>query len=161
MKNLYPPIATSFESYSALAAVAANAAIFQLQNPLASGRILGVTRIKLINTTAVLTEAGLVVPATEGTPNVSLTALAASYIPGVAVGVVNTGWTVAPTYAATPAYYRGDQAAAAISSSFEWVWPEEDPLTVGAGSSVVLRNLAAAAATAALKVSVRWKELIA
>jgi len=153
-----PPLSISFETSVNLAAIAGNTAAVQIQNVSAvPQRQMGITRIGVTLTSAVTTALGLIVPVTEGTPNVTLVNLLASYQAATAVALVNTGWAVAPTYAGSPVYFRQEDLSATAYQNFEWTWPDNDPLVVGIASSVILRNLLAGA-TGTLRVSLRWKE---
>jgi len=51
--------------------------------------------------------------------------------------VLGTIWTVAPTVAATPQYFRRADLSA-VGQSVEWTWDPEAPLVVPAGTSLSL-----------------------
>ncbi len=175
---------TSFQSVEVaveLAAVAAGAPLLQLLPPqavLPSGvksKAYGLVRLRFVLKTAVATELGLVVPATVGTAltshdGVAVTSFAAGdgdAINSDPLGKLVEAWTVAPTFAVTPAYFERDLLPATIGAGFEWTWPEDDPFVpffgsplhagnTGGGKGVVVQNIGAGA-TGVLLVSARWK----
>jgi hypothetical protein len=136
-------------------------------------RIVGLTRLRVILSSAVTSHFGLVKTAARGTAipaDVKSGKLVSTgnggYSGGTGtVGQIVTGWTVAPTSVGD--YYRREILAGAVGDAFEWNWPEDDPfggeiLSIPSPMSfnfngILLQNIGAGA-SASLEVSARWIE---
>ena len=163
---------STFEIAQVMAAVADTTALAQIL-PSAVTSVngcVGLTRLKMTMLTAVITQLGLITPTAAGTP----TAPGTTNPPNVSnrnisLGQVSPGrlisaWSVAPTYAASPVYYRRAYLPATVGASVEWTWPEDDPFQIGLrqaslSSSVVgavIRNITGGVSGQVL-LEARWK----
>lgn len=158
----------------AIAAVAAGAPICQINPPQVNADksiSMGLTRLRVILTTAVASSFGLTTAATVGTPTAPGTNLGdfsssnnGGYSGGTSQGRLLTDWSVAPTVDGTPIYFEQDLLPATIGAGFEWTWPEDDPLTRNMSRTtatkefgLILQNIGGGA-SGALLVTARWKE---
>lgn len=141
-----------------------------LPNPVASAspRVqMGIVSLRVQLTTAVASTFGLVRPATPGTPTTVAGKVVSSINgPYTPIGKYASAWTAAPTYDATPYYFRRVLLPGlAVGEAFEWTWPEDNPYTLAMKESaaaadldgIILRNLGAGA-TGDMIVSGRWLE---
>jgi hypothetical protein len=165
---------TTLEAAAVIAAVAGGAVICQLNPPqvLANKPIrMGLTRLRVVSTTAVQGTFGLVAALTAGTPVGASTLVGeiasfnnGGYDGGSGPGRLISAWTVAPTIDATPLYYELDFLPATAGAGFEWTWPEDDPFfskmsrdTAFFQFGLLLQNLNVGASPA-MMVSARWSE---
>ncbi len=148
---------TTFQASVAIAAVAAGEPICQVVpfqelpvNGVGHNTVIGLTRLRVVATTAVQGAFGLIEAATPGTEG---DAMLAGITIGTPVSQGNGGWeslvslsganpnarlvslwTVAPTPVTIPGdpyvpYYEQDLLPATVGAGFEWTWPEDDPFT--------------------------------
>lgn len=158
----------------AVPAVAGGGFICQLNPPQAVTTrplTMGLTKLRVVLTTAVQGTFGLVAAATAGTPTAPGTVLGQrvslgnhGYGGSAGPGRIITAWGLGldPTVAAAPLYYEQDLLPATVGAGFEWTWPEDDPLTENmeetvSGKGLLLQNLNAGASPAVI-VTARWLE---
>ncbi len=167
---------TTYEASTAIAAIAALGFGLQISQPILNpgqGVLMGLTKLTVVQTTAVSSTLALGAADTTGTDSTSLAGRKVSqggggYVDSSGRGRLVTAWSVAPTInasAGVSTYLRQEILPATIGAGFEWTWPEDDPFTnglsrVGVGlvqAGLLLRNIGAAP-SAALLVSARWIE---
>lgn len=151
--------------------------VCQIRNPtITAGKVMGLLSLAVQLETAVQSIFGLIAPATAGTANASESGLPVSLgkfqagLDTSGQGLLTYTWTVAPTFAVTPAYYNQTLLPATVGAAFEWSWPEDNPFWVGlndrsiggvpelTNTSLVLRNITGGACADVI-VTAKWVEL--
>lgn len=157
--DLVAPFTAKFGVGTTLAAVASGAPGFEIQCPVASTRNLGVTLIDIENTTAVLTEAALSYATAQGVDGGGANTVTPRIIGGSGApqGRLLVGWaTSIPTFPAAPVI-KAYLIPATVGQHVVFSFPEDNPLLLAPGSSLVFWDFGGGA-TAALVVNVEWKE---
>lgn len=142
--------------------------------PIGISQVMGIKKIRVVLATALQTRLGLVVALAAGTPVNPIRGQICSQGNGGYNGGNNsqgqllTGWSANPAISGAPVYLEQSVLPAVIGSTFEWTWPDDDPLgayptsptftTPGlAGQGYLLRNLnGGGLATGDCIVTVRW-----
>ena len=153
-------MAGTFEVAVQSAAAAAGAAYCMLQNGApAGGPCIHLVEIGFTLNAATLSKVGLARALTLGTPSgtASPGQAKAAYDVTTPWGSVVTTWSVPPTIAATPYYFR--QIAAAAVAGSGTVWPDaQDPWEIPPGGALLLWNFDPSLGSSIASVYAKWRE---
>lgn len=159
-------LGNTYERRLTIAAAAAGAPALQFALPAAVGFAMAISRIEIVNLTAVSSRMGLVFPTTQGTFAANDTGFLISFLQK-AVGQGATAdpfklvsaWTAAPTLVGDAVIREVVTDTAAIGGRAVMEWPESDPLVIAdsalAQTSLALFNLAAGA-SAQMAINLRY-----
>lgn len=111
----------------------------------AGSRLVRLLELRFTQTQATASNIGLAAALTLGTPTTTSLAKGRNPDDVASLAGFDLGWSVVPTIAVTPYYYRGDTIAGVVGNGIQWTWAADKPLILLPSTGLLLWNFGAGA----------------